>query len=165
MPTKYTNPNGNYGTGYYSTSPQTYSTNPVYQPVNNQSGGFLTADDHVGGIVANASLIEIAQRFIVLAFILAGFLSAVFIFYGGLSFILSGGNDEKIKKAINTIRYAIIGLVITVMSFFFVSFITKLLFGFDLLGYVMSPEFLIQSIRDFLSSAQSNGGAYSIPQQ
>lgn len=162
MPTPQPNSMGSYSTGYYSTSPQTYSTNPVYYPT--QPNGMIYQDDHVGGIVANASLIEIAQRFIVIAFVLAGFLSAVFIFYGGVSFILSGGDDEKIKKAINTIRYSIIGLVITVMSFMFVSFLGRILFGFDLLSY-MSPEFIIQSVRDFLAASQSGTAPYSIPQQ
>jgi hypothetical protein len=144
-------------------SPGNYTTNPVYYPTN-QSTGMLNQGDQIGGIVSDASLIEIAQRFIVIAFILAGFLSAIFIFYGGISFILSGGNDEKIKKAINTIRYAIIGLVITIMSFLFVSFITRILFNFDLVSY-MSPEFLIQSIKDFLAASQSSGNSYTIPQQ
>ena len=48
-------------------------------------------------------------------FVLAsGIFSVVFILWGGLLLILSGGKDEKIKPAINTIRYAIIGIIMTV---------------------------------------------------
>ena len=38
----------------------------------------------------------------------AGMLSILFILWGGLLLILSGGKDDKIKPAINTIRYAVI---------------------------------------------------------
>ncbi|MCH2189243.1 hypothetical protein MK079_05455 [Candidatus Gracilibacteria bacterium] len=48
----------------------------------------------------------------------AGVFSIVFILWGGLLLILSGGKDEKIKPAINTIRYAVIGIVVTVLTIF-----------------------------------------------
>jgi hypothetical protein len=51
----------------------------------------------------------------------------VFIIIGGISFILSAGNEEKIKKAVHTIRFAIIGLIVTFAAFFAVSWISKLL--------------------------------------
>jgi hypothetical protein len=38
----------------------------------------------------------------------AGLLSILFILWGGLLLILSGGKDDKIKPAINTIRFAVI---------------------------------------------------------
>ena len=61
-------------------------------------------------------------EFILLAisiFVLAaGILSIVFILWGGLLLILSGWKDDKIKPAINTIRYAVIGVVVTVLTIF-----------------------------------------------
>lgn len=48
----------------------------------------------------------------------AGMLSILFILWGGLLLILSGGKDDKIKPAINTIRFAVIGVVVTVMTIF-----------------------------------------------
>lgn len=80
-------------------------------------------------------LMDLIQMAVVYAFIIAAALSAVFIFVGGMSFILSGGNDEKIKQAVNTIRYAIIGLVITILSFTFVTIVGKM-FGFNFLDYL-----------------------------
>ena len=60
--------------------------------------------------------------FILLAisiFVLAsGILSIVFILWWGLLLILSGWKDEKIKPAINTIRFAVIGIIITVLTIF-----------------------------------------------
>lgn len=80
-------------------------------------------------------LVNIVELFVVYAFIIAGFLAFFFIFYGGLSFILSGGNDEKIKQAVNTIRYSIIGLVIIILSFTFVSIIGRI-FDLQLVPYL-----------------------------
>lgn len=50
--------------------------------------------------------------------LVAGILSILFILWWGLLLILSGWKDDKIKPAINTIRYAIIGIIITVVSIF-----------------------------------------------
>jgi len=78
---------------------------------------------------------DLVQLFIVYAYIIAGALSAIFIFVGGISFILSGGNDEKIKSAVNTIRYSIVGLIITILSFTFIMIVGRI-FGLNLLNYI-----------------------------
>ncbi len=59
--------------------------------------------------------------------LVAGILSILFILWWGLLLILSGWKDDKIKPAINTIRYAIIGIIITVVS----------IFVFPLLGWLL----------------------------
>ena len=50
--------------------------------------------------------------------LVSGILSIIFILWWGLLLILSGWKDDKIKPAINTIRYAVIGLIVTVVSIF-----------------------------------------------
>jgi hypothetical protein len=57
----------------------------------------------------------------------AGILSIVFVLYWGLLLILSGWKEDKIKPAINTIRYAIFWLIITVASIFLFPILGKLL--------------------------------------
>lgn len=54
-------------------------------------------------------------------------LSIVFILWWGLLLILSGGKDEKIKPAINTIRYAVIGIIMTVLTIFVFPILWRLL--------------------------------------
>ncbi len=95
------------------------------------------ANDFGGAMVTmnNFTVLELVQMFIVYAFIIAGALSAIFIFVGGVSFILSGGNDEKIKSAVNTIRYSIVGLIVTVLSFTFIMIVGRI-FGLNLLNYI-----------------------------
>ncbi len=78
-------------------------------------------------LLAEGSLLDIVATFIAFALIAASILCLVFIIVGGISFILSAGDEEKIKKAVHTIRYAIIGLIVTFVAFFAVSFLTRLL--------------------------------------
>lgn len=78
-------------------------------------------------LLENGSIIEIVATFVALGLIIAAILSLIYIIVGGISFILSAGNEEKIKKAVNTIRFAIIGLVVAFVAFFAVSFIANLM--------------------------------------
>ncbi len=66
------------------------------------------------------NIIDLLNLAIGLAMVLAAALSIYYMFTGGISLILSGGQDDKIKEAVNTIRYAVIGLVITVLAFVFI---------------------------------------------
>jgi len=61
-------------------------------------------------------------------FVLAAWiLSIIFVLYGWLLLILSWWKEDKIKPAINTIRYAIFWLIITVASIFLFPILGKLL--------------------------------------
>ena len=66
------------------------------------------------------NIIDLLNLAIGLAMVFAATLSIYYMFSGGISLILSGGQDDKIKEAVNTIRYAVIGLVITVLAFAFI---------------------------------------------
>ena len=83
----------------------------------------------------NYEVLEIINRGLAYAIIIAGFLSVVFIFVGGISFILSGGQEEKIKSAVSTIRYAIIGLIITILATVIIGTVGKAM-GLDIIRYI-----------------------------
>ncbi|PIP65400.1 hypothetical protein COW95_01995 [Candidatus Peregrinibacteria bacterium CG22_combo_CG10-13_8_21_14_all_49_11] len=84
-------------------------------------------------LLEGGSIIDIVATIIALGIIFASILSLLFIIWGGITFILSAGNDEKIKKAMHTIRYSIIGLVVSFLAFFLVTWIARLLdIPFDL---------------------------------
>ena len=94
-------------------------------------------------------IVDIINLAVAIAILLAGTLSVVYIFIGGISFILSGGQEEKIKQSVHTIRYAIIGLVVTILSVTIIK-IVGLIFGFDLLGMISWDRitFLMNNIID-----------------
>lgn len=89
-------------------------------------------------------------EFILLAislFVLAAWiLSIVFILWWGLLLILSGGKDDKIKPAINTIRFAVIGVVVTVLTIFLFPVFGRLL-GLDVERYA-KPQRIFEKIEE-----------------
>ena len=86
-------------------------------------------------VTTEFDIVDIANLVVAIAIILAAALSVFYIFVGGISFILSGGQEEKIKQAVHTIRYAIIGLIVTIFSVTIIK-ILGLVFGFDLLKMI-----------------------------
>lgn len=101
----------------------------------------------------NYQVLEIVNRGFAYAIIIAGFLSVVFIFVGGISFILSGGAEEKIKSAVSTIRYAIIGLIITILAVVVVGTVGKAM-GLDIIKYINFGE-IIDTIKGVTSGEES----------
>lgn len=87
----------------------------------------------------NYDIVEIINKGLAYAIIVAGLLSVIFIFVGGISFILSGGQEDKIKQAVSTIRYAIIGLVITILSVFIVGAVGRAI-GVNVIKYINFTE-------------------------
>ncbi len=110
----------------------------------NQSGSIVEAAQRY-------DIVEIINKGLAYAIIAAGLLSVIFIFIGGISFILSGGQEEKIKQAVGTIRYAIIGLIITVLAVVIVSTVGKAL-GLDIIKYINFSD-IIQTVTNI-----GNGG-------
>ena len=54
---------------------------------------------------------------------IVGIVSVIMLIWGGVRYILSGGDNKKVTDAQNTILYAIIGLVIAILSFAIVNFV------------------------------------------
>jgi len=101
----------------------------------------------------NYNILEIINIGLAYAIIIAGFLSVVFIFIGGISFILSGGQEEKIKSAVGTIRYAIIGLIVTILATVIIGTVGKAM-GLDIIKYLKFGD-IVQTITDITSSGGS----------
>lgn len=98
----------------------------------------------------------------------AGILSIVFILWGWLLLILSWGKDDKIKPAINTIRYAVIGLFITVLTIFIFPIFWRLL-GLDVEKYAQ-PQRIFEKIEElwdivFWNQSSSRSWRSSTPSQ
>lgn len=71
----------------------------------------------------NDILILVANIISILMFI-AGFVAIAFIIVGGFMYITSNGDPSGIKKAKDTIVNAVVGLIITMVAFGVVKFIT-----------------------------------------
>ncbi|MBI2634896.1 hypothetical protein HYW82_04495 [Candidatus Peregrinibacteria bacterium] len=101
----------------------------------------------------NYNVLEIINRGLAYAIIIAGFLSVVFIFIGGISFILSGGQEDKIKTAVSTIRYAIIGLIVTILATVIIGTVGKAM-GLDIIKYINFGD-IIDTITNITSDSGS----------
>lgn len=58
-----------------------------------------------------------------------GIISVVMLIYGGIRYVLSGGDSKKVTDAKNTILYAIIGLIISILAYAIVNFVINAVTG------------------------------------
>lgn len=84
--------------------------------------------------------------------------SIVFILRWGLLLILSGGKDEKIKPAINTIRYAVIWIIVTVLTIFLFPILGNLLW-LDVEKYA-EPSRIFEKIEEIWNKIFWNDTTY-----
>ncbi len=103
-------------------------------------------------------MVEVLNRAIAFGMLGAGTLCIAFIFWGGISFILSGGEEDKIKAAVSTIRYSIFGLIITILSVIVVNAVGRVV-GINTVEYIKF-ENIVQTIQnitqDISGETQSN---------
>ena len=78
--------------------------------------------------------------------LVSGVLSIMFILWWGLLMILSGWKEDKIKPALNTIRYAILWIIITVITIFLFPILWRLLW-IDVEKYA-KPQRIFEKIEE-----------------
>ncbi len=108
-------------------------------------------------VASRLDFVSVLNEAIAYAIIISAILAVAFIFWGGISFILSGGQEDKIKSAVNTIRYSIFGLIIVFLSIGIVSLVGRI-FDFELLSYINSERIYesIQRIIEKFSETNSS---------
>lgn len=84
--------------------------------IDNPNAGPAGTPDDVFNLVTRVKNIALA---------LVGVIIFAMFVYGGVLYITSGGNDEKIQKGKQTLTYAVIGLVIVVLSYALISFVVN----------------------------------------
>ena len=62
-----------------------------------------------------------------------GAISVIMLVIGGLRYVISGGNDQAVTGAKNTILYAIIGIVVALLAYAIVNFVIGAIGG-DMMG-------------------------------
>lgn len=58
-----------------------------------------------------------------------GVISVIMLIYGGFRYIISGGDNKKVTDAKNTILYAIIGLIISLLAYAIINFVIAAITG------------------------------------
>ena len=87
--------------------------------------------------------LDTGQRILQTGFVLIVTLAIVssiwFLYKGGWDIITSKGHKEKIKSGRESIIYAILGLIFLFLSFFILN-VAHMLFNYDFLCFVFSPN-------------------------
>jgi len=96
--------------------------------------GFLTETAHAATLPnpmerMGSTPQQVVGNIIKIVLGLVGTLSLVMFIYGGLQWMLSSGNPEKVKKGRDTLIWATLGLVIIFTSYMLVNFIITALTG------------------------------------
>ncbi len=112
-----------FGTGAYAGTPvtcdPTTSTDPIQSGVNcSQPAGRAGNSQLFGGTGSIFQTVANTLIFIV------GAVSVVMLIIGGLRYVLSSGEASAVKGAKDTILYAIVGIVVAILAFAAVSFVT-----------------------------------------
>jgi len=79
------------------------------------------------GAVADTTLEQVIQFVITLLFVTGVIFAIAFLIYGGIRWIISGGNKEKVEAARGHIVAAIVGLVIIIAAFLIFAVIFQIL--------------------------------------
>ena len=78
----------------------------------------------VNGVATLSCIPTVLGNIIYWLFALIGIAAVIFVIYGGAKFVLSGGDPKQVEGARKTITYALIGLVIVVMSFAIINLVS-----------------------------------------
>lgn len=78
----------------------------------------------------------IMRNIIVAVLVIAAVISLFFLIFGGIKWILSGGDKAKVTEARGTIVAALVGLIITFLAYFILSIVLGL-FGLDFSNLVL----------------------------
>lgn len=83
-------------------------------------------------------MLVVFQNVLIFLFLILGAVAAILIVISGLKFLTSGGDAKQIEGARHTLTYAIIGLIVVLLSFFIINLIADItgvgcikFFGFD----------------------------------
>ena len=97
------------------------STNPAQAGANTAKGSGMP-DELVG---VNGVFTRITNTVLYAV----GIISVIMLIYGGLRYVISGGDSKKVTDAKNTIMYAIIGLIISILAYAIVNFVINAVGG------------------------------------
>ena len=84
-----------------------------------------SAVNEVGGSENKTDVKGFIGNIIKTMFFAVGVLSVIVIIFAGVTFVMSAGNSQTIQKAKTTIIYAVIGLIVSILSYAIVNFVVS----------------------------------------
>lgn len=84
-----------------------------------------SAVNEVGGSENKTDVRGFIGNIIKTMFFVVGVLAVIVIIFAGVTFVMSAGNSQTIQKAKTTIIYAVIGLIVSILSYAIVNFVVS----------------------------------------
>ena len=75
---------------------------------------------------SNSDLKTTAKNIINVLFWTIGIAAVIVIIYSGILYIISAGNSNTVQKAKTTLTYAVVGLIVAILSYAIVSFVVNI---------------------------------------
>ena len=94
------------------------TSNPAQEGADIAKGDFMPED-----------LTVVFHRITNTVLIVIGAVSVIMLIWGGLRYVISGGDSKKVTDAKNTILYAIIGLIICLLAYSIINFVITAISG------------------------------------
>ncbi|NCU30607.1 hypothetical protein EOL73_02285 [Candidatus Saccharibacteria bacterium] len=110
---------GGVGIGAISANPALAAPRDVFQTGACKDSILCSTDD-------NTKIMGVLSTVIKILFWVGAVVSVIMIIIGGILYMVAAGDPGKITKAKNTVLYSIIGLVVTLLAFSIVYFVTDL---------------------------------------
>lgn len=76
-----------------------------------------------GGTENTTELPDLFKNIINTALYVVGAVSVLMLIYGGIRYTISGGNTQDVTAAKNTVLYAIVGIVVSLLAYAIVNFV------------------------------------------
>ena len=89
--------------------------------------------------ISNSGVGGIVNAIITILFIVAALLALGFLIFGGIKWVLSGGDKSKVEAARGTIVAALVGLVLVFLSYFIMNLIFNF-FGLNNISNLTIPN-------------------------
>ena len=84
-----------------------------------------TEDVQISGDIDKRPLADVVKAMVNYFIGFLGFIAVVTFVYAGVLWVVSGGNDEQIQKAKKIMTYSALGLIVVILSYSIVTFITS----------------------------------------
>jgi hypothetical protein len=100
-----------------------YATSSINQVATSAKQQVQQGINDAGGTANTTSAQTLIGNIVNTMLFLVGVLSVIMIIYGGIQYVISVGDSGKVAKAKNTIIYAVVGLIVAILSYAIVNFV------------------------------------------
>jgi len=89
-------------------------------------GNCLVSTGGVNDIATLGCIVPVFQNIVIAVLTFSGIVAVFFIIFAGIKFVTSGGDPKAVEGARKTLTFAIVGLIVVLLSFFIIYIIGQI---------------------------------------